>query len=259
MTNGRAEVLVDQSSGATGRYIQSQDLTNQPQYSAAAFDDFTITAPYRITTLHAIGREYYGAPSYNLDVVGGIYTEPDMRIAPIVRVSGVQVGNDLFFDFGGVVLPAGQYWIGAWIVRPNTFGGWYYNLRMPINGSEARWHNPGGGHGYGTEPVTMGSVLEQSDLMFILSGDRAILPTPTATNFSPPQPTATATAVAPTATATAVPPSPTATTRASTPTNTVPTATATRTRTRTPTPIGGVNQGGGTSGNGGGNQGNGNN
>ena len=239
----RAGVIVDQSSGATGQFIQSQDFLNLPDSSAVAFDDFLLAAAYRITAFTALGREYYGGPSYNLAVLGGIYASPDLTSIPILSASGTQVGNNLIFDFGGVVLPAGQYWVGAYVVRSNSFGSWVWNLRLPIGGSQAMWHNPGGARGYGTSPVSMGSILEQADLTFILSGDAVPPPSPTATIAAPPSLTPTAT-VAPIATATPI---------ASTPMPSTPTATRTRTstrirtstRTRTPTPAGGGNQGGG--------------
>lgn len=246
-----AAVIVDQSSGATGQFIQSQDFPNLPDSTAVAFDDFFLAAAYHITAFTALGREYYGGPSFNLDVVGGIYASPDLTSAPILSASGTQVGNDLIFDFGGAVLPAGQYWVGAYVVRSNSFGSWVWNLRLPISGSTAVWHNPGGARGYGTTPVSLGNILEQADLTFILSGDAVAPPSPTTTIGVPPSLTPTAT-LTPIATATPI---------ASTPMPSTPTPTTTRTRTstrtRTPTPAGSGNQGGGNQQGGGqGSQGN---
>jgi hypothetical protein len=176
-------VIVDQSAGLTGGYIQSQDFPDIPTYSVSVFDDFTIGTAYEITELTALGRDYYGSPASNLSVVAGIYASPDLTIPPIVSASGIEVSGNLLFNFGGAMLPAGTYWVSARVVRPNSAGGWYWNLRAPVSGSQAMWHNPGGGFGRGTSPLRLGDVLVQADLAFLLYGiPRGTTATPT---FSP--------------------------------------------------------------------------
>lgn len=147
----RADVIVDQSSGETGQFIPSQEFPDLPAYTAVAFDNFTIGTPLHITTLTAFGVTT-GNPSSNLAVVAGIYASPDLTTSPVLSASGTQVGADLFFDFGGATLAAGSYWLGAYIVRNNSAGAWLWNLRLPISGSQALWHNPGGGRGAGASP-----------------------------------------------------------------------------------------------------------
>ncbi len=241
-SRANAGVVVDQSSGQTGKYIQSQDFPDIPMYDVAVFDNFTIGSAVSLTSLTVFGSDFYGNPANNLAVIAGIYASPDRTTAPILSANGVEVfagGANLLFDFGGATLPAGSYWLSARIVRPNSQAGWYWRMRLPITGSQAIWHNPGGGFGLGTAPIGMGNVLEESDLAFILQGDPAVIPTsPTAsaTSTLPVQATPTATASVAIATATNVP----GFTNTRTPTRTatppaVATSTLTRTRTRTPT------------------------
>jgi len=176
-------VIVDQSAGQTGGYIQSQDFPDIPTYSVSVFDDFTISTAYEITELTALGRDYYGSPASNRGVVAGIYASPDLTIPPIVSASGIEIGGNLLFNFGGAVLPAGTYWVSAHVVRPNSAGGWHWNLRASVSGSQAMWHNPGGGYGLGTSPLRLDAVLVQADLAFLLYGiPRETTATPT---FSP--------------------------------------------------------------------------
>jgi hypothetical protein len=175
LANARAAVIIDQSSGATGAVVGSQDFPDFPAYSQSAFDDFTISSAFNVTSLTVFGREF-GRPSANVNVVAGIYASPDLTTHPLLSTSGVQSGADLFFDFGGVTLAAGTYWVSAYVVRPDAAGEWSWNVRLPIGGSQARWHNPGGGFGFGTSPVPLGDVLEEADLMFILRGDPAVGP-----------------------------------------------------------------------------------
>ncbi len=169
---GQAAVIVDQSSGATGRFIGSQELPDRPEFSASAFDDFTIGTAFNITFLRVFGREA-GLPAANVAVVAGIYASPDLTAIPILRTIGTQVGANLVFDFGGATLPAGTYWVGAYVVRPASGGQWLWNLRLPIVGSQARWHNPGDGFGLGTSAIPLGDVLEEADMAFILEGNLA--------------------------------------------------------------------------------------
>lgn len=247
---GRAEVLVDQSAGQTGRYIQSQEFPDLPAYTAVAFDDFTIGTPFNLTSLTVFGRDFYGNPANNLSVVAGIYAAPDLTGAPILCARGVEVRAgalaNLVFDFGGATLPAGTYWLGAYIVRPNSQAGWYWQLRLPITRSQAMWHNPGGGFGLGTTPTRLGDVLEESDLAFILNGNPSA-PAATATASF----TATSTRPGPPATATATNVPASTGTRTATRMPSSPTPTRTRTPTRTATPPGDSNQQGGSGGQGG--------
>ena len=173
--NANAAVIVDQSSGQTGTFVTSQEFTDLTANSASAFDDFTIATPFDLTWLTVFGREG-GNPSGDVRVKAGIYATPDWTTNPILSVSGVQVGADLTFDFGGATLAAGTYWVGAYVVRSVDAGVWSWRLRLPISGSEAMWHNPGGGSGLGTSPVPLGTVQEHADMMFILNGEPALPP-----------------------------------------------------------------------------------
>lgn len=163
-----AEVIVDQPSGGTGQHIGSQDYPDVPASSRFTFDDVVIIRSYGLTSLTAYGGETTGNPVDNVAVYATIYSSPDWMTTPIVSTSGTQIGVDLLFDFGGALLPPGTYWLSAYVVRANSKGQW--RLRLPIRGSQAYWHNPGGGSGYGTPPLPAGDVLEQADVAFVLSG-----------------------------------------------------------------------------------------
>ena len=173
--NANAAVIVDQSSGQTGTFFTSQEFTDLTANSASAFDDFTIATPFDLTWLTVFGREG-GNPSGDVRVKAGIYATPDWTTNPILSASGVQVGADLSFDFRGATLAAGTYWVGAYVVRSVDAGVWSWKLRLPISGSEAMWHNPGGASGLGTSPVPLGTVQEHADMMFILSGEPTLPP-----------------------------------------------------------------------------------
>jgi hypothetical protein len=170
----RAAVVADQSAGQTGTFIGSQDFTDQPTHSESVFDDFTIGTAFDLTSLTVFGRE--GGNPINVSVVARIYASPDLTTTPILSTTGAEVGGDLIFDFAAATLMPGTYWVAAYVVRSVDAGVWSWRLRLPISGSEAMWHNPGGGSGSGTSPLPLGSVQEHADMAFILSGEPNLPP-----------------------------------------------------------------------------------
>ena len=167
------EVIVNQSAGRTGPFIGSQQAADVPTFTQAAFDDFTIARAYELGALVVYGRGT-GSGADNTAVVAAVHASPDLNTAAVVTVGGFQIGTDLFFDFGGATLPAGRYWITAYVVRLNSRGTWQWALRRPVEGAQAMWHNPGAGFGRGATPIRLGDLLEEGDLAFILTGNVSV-------------------------------------------------------------------------------------
>jgi hypothetical protein len=98
--------------------------------------------------------------------------------------TGAEDGSGtLNFNLGGYVLPAGSYWLTAYVTRPFTGGGqWFADNHTPVNGSQAQLYNPGGGFGHGTTPFPIQNINGTAeDLAFTLSGDPvAVVPEPSA-------------------------------------------------------------------------------
>jgi hypothetical protein len=69
-------------------------------------------------------------------------------------------------------LVIGDYWITAWVERPSSGGTWLWRATTPVDGPEAVVHNPGGGQGFGTNPLPGFLVYGQSrDMAFRIQGD----------------------------------------------------------------------------------------
>jgi hypothetical protein len=139
----------------SGSAIASQDFTNQPAYSSACLDDFTITAPVTLATMQIFGLEESGdGAALNLDVRAWILPSPSLNAVPVASLHGQQVGEDLLFNLEGLSLDAGTYWIAAQVVRPFVPSQqWLWAVSDTKNGAEAMFHNPGGGFGLGTAPI----------------------------------------------------------------------------------------------------------
>jgi MYXO-CTERM domain-containing protein len=173
--------IVDQQPGASGNGLISQSFPDFPNFSTLGFDDFTLSNAYNLTSLTVYGVEL-GLPSANVNVVYAIVDIASSSPNTIYAIgTGTQVGQNLEFDLTGVTLGAGTYWLTAWVERPfGTGGQWFWAQSDTTNGSEAFFHNPGGGFGLGTNPFP-GSVLTggiPTDLAFTLSGD--VVPAPSA-------------------------------------------------------------------------------
>ncbi|HOX38852.1 MAG TPA: PEP-CTERM sorting domain-containing protein [Candidatus Brocadiia bacterium] len=167
----RAAVLVNQpwdssSGNKIAQYFPSDG------WGAYEFDDFTTGTDYFVTSLYAQGIEL-GDPSYNLDVVGEIWDGlPGSGSLVLSSVTGTQMGSDLSIDFGGQYLPAGSYWITAYVVREFTPGyQWFWYGTTPINGSEEYFYDPSNIFSYGV--LVPGSVVfsASTDMAFVLQGN----------------------------------------------------------------------------------------
>jgi len=170
--DARADLIIDQpDSQANG--LASQEFPDFPAFACSAFDDVTLTQAYDLTSLVVFGQDGDGGGSiYNADVRLRILAQPDLTATPIATVSGIQTGGALVWDLTGITLGPGTYWISAQVVRPFAPGGqWYWHVSDTTNGAHAMWHNPGGGFGLGTDPVStevLGSL--QWDMAMRLEG-----------------------------------------------------------------------------------------
>lgn len=173
----RAVVIWDQPGTGDGRIAQIfTDAANAP-FSAFEFDDFNTSIGYFIETLTAYGVEN-GDPGQNVDIVGEIWNAlPGIFGGSIVMTSLSGSENlttaNLTIDFGGQFLPAGNYWVTAYVVRPfDTGDQWFWTTTDTITGNEAYFYNPGGGFGVGTDPIP-GSNIHfdgERDMAFTLEG-----------------------------------------------------------------------------------------
>ncbi|KEF42130.1 MAG: hypothetical protein ER33_07845 [Cyanobium sp. CACIAM 14] len=147
----RAEALTLLDQPANGYDLPSQDFPDFPAFTAAGFDDFSLTQPTALTAITAFGTEQ-GTPSANVQVRAAIWSTPDLSGSPLVSFTGTETGSDLVFDPMGYVISPGTYWLSAQIVRPITGGQWYWQESDTLTGADALWQNPGGGFGYGPAP-----------------------------------------------------------------------------------------------------------
>ncbi len=178
-----ANILWDQSANL-GAGAVAQDFPDFPNFATYEFDDFVVSAPGWFVTQVTI----YGAEQGN----AGLTTTLELRIldAPSananviasVSIPGAGHSADLVFGDGSstlFTLTPGTYWISAWVVRPFGGGGgqWFWRRNASNNGSEHYFHNPGGGFGYGTNPIPGSTVFgSPSDLGFTIVG--SVVPEP---------------------------------------------------------------------------------
>ncbi len=178
----QAAIIFDQSSTTGVAYI-SQAYPDAPAFSTAGYDDFSLLVATSIDLFTAFGSDF-GNAALNVAVTASIYADAaGSPGAALSTVSGSQVGSDLVFDFGSLVLSPGSYWISSVVTRPYANGGdqWYWNEHSPASGSESLFWNPGGGYGYGTGVFTHTTISgNPNDSSWTLSGNAiAALPEPT--------------------------------------------------------------------------------
>ncbi len=175
--SGRS-TLVNQNNNGSGNQI-SQQFTDFPDFTTLSFDDFTLSSASNLTSLTVYGTEQ-GDSSQNQFVLYAITSNANVSPATVYASGfGTQVGSDLTFDLTGVSLSAGTYWVTAWVVRDFGLGGqWFWNQTGDaISGSESYLHNPGGGFGGGTDPLSSTAFFGfPADLAFNIQGD--VVPAP---------------------------------------------------------------------------------
>lgn len=173
-----ADVIVDQQATNIGDVASQAFVDSFEEYSCSAFDDFTILESYQLTALTVYGTDNFeGGGAANVAVIVQFFTDPNLNNAATASRTGTQIGSDLYFDLTGISLDAGTYWISAQVVRSFELGGqWFWRESDTMNGAQALWQNPGGGFGYGGDPIPI-TVLGQNghDMAFTLEG---IVPAP---------------------------------------------------------------------------------
>ena len=169
----RADTILEQpDTGLTG--YASQDFPDFPTYSCSVFDDVTLTQAYNLTNLVVYGENrQFGGSAADIDVRLRIFTDANLLGTPIASVSGVDVDGVLSWNLAGITLGAGTYWLSAQVVRSFSEGDqWFWRASETVNGAHAMWHNPGGGFGHGTDPVSTEVLGSQYwDMALKLEGD----------------------------------------------------------------------------------------
>ncbi|MER3474569.1 MAG: hypothetical protein C4335_11180 [Armatimonadota bacterium] len=186
----RADVLWDQPWDGVSRGSPAQEFTDTANrmYSVWLFDDFTVPEPgWWIDRVTVYGSEQ-GTPAYNLGIYLSLSTTPHVNALHTVA-TGTEVvleprewplrrRADLVFELNGFYLPPGTYYLSAWVRRPfdlnndgtgNDGGQWFWLRTSPTRGAPFYLHNPGGGWGFGADPVGGGWNTEQ-DLSFTIEG-----------------------------------------------------------------------------------------
>jgi len=182
----RADILWDQPWDGVSRGSPAQDFTdsNNRIYSVWLFDEFTVPEPgWWLDRVTVYGSEQ-GTPSYNLGVYLSISPAPHVDVIEVVSI-GTEVvlepgeaplrrRANLEFELSGFYLPPGTYYLSAWVRRPFDPGGqWFWLRTSPTRGEPFYLHNPGGGWGFGGNPVGGGWLTEQ-DLSFTIEGRSTI-------------------------------------------------------------------------------------
>jgi hypothetical protein len=178
----RADVLWDQPWDGVSRGSPAQDFTDMDNriYSVWLFDDFTVPEPgWWIDRVTVYGSEQ-GDTRYNLGVYLSISSAPHVDVLDVVATGSevvLEPGEpplrrraNLEFELNGFYLPPGTYYLSAWVRRPFDPGGqWFWLRTSPTQGEPFYLHNPGGGWGFGGNPVGGGWLTEQ-DLSFTIEG-----------------------------------------------------------------------------------------
>ncbi|GIV15555.1 MAG: hypothetical protein KatS3mg022_0990 [Armatimonadota bacterium] len=181
-----ADILWHQPWDGVSRGSPAQEFTDPDNsiYSVWLFDDFTVPEPgWWIDRVTIYGSEQ-GTPSYNLGIYLSISPAPHVDVLDVVA-TGTEVvlepgetplrrRANLEFELNGFYLPPGTYYLSAWVRRPFDPGGqWFWLRTSPTFGEPFYLHNPGGGWGFGGNPVGGGWLTEQ-DLSFTIEGRSTI-------------------------------------------------------------------------------------
>lgn len=186
----RADILWDQPWDGQSLASPAQEFTDlaNRDYSVWLFDDFTVPEPgWWIDRVTVYGTEQ-GTPAFNLGVFLSISSTPHVNALDVVA-TGTEVmlapgewpierPANLVFELNAFYLPAGTYYLSAWVRRPfdlnndgtgNDGGQWFWRRTSPTRGAPFYLHNPRGGWGFGGNPVGGGWLTEQ-DLSFTIEG-----------------------------------------------------------------------------------------
>jgi hypothetical protein len=152
--------MVDQGAWVEGDAVQAQNFDDggYPTYTIKQWDDFTV--PYNVSL--GTGQAWFNPPSWtgygNVDFLVEIADAPGGAEAGgnvIANTIGAGDAGVITWDFTGVTLAPGTYWMS--VQAAGGFGtyGMVYWFRTNVNapsGSMHYYHNPGGGWNHGTDP-----------------------------------------------------------------------------------------------------------
>ncbi len=130
-------LLLDQFSPSSAvAAVPSQVFPDDPLLDTLLFDELSTTRPFALDQLVLFGVDE-GDPSCNQQVVGQIWDgRPGDGGNIVLQAFGNQVGTDLVVNFGGQLLPPGDYLVNAHVIRPfddgNCFGGQWFALTLPL-------------------------------------------------------------------------------------------------------------------------------
>jgi hypothetical protein len=154
--------------------VVSQKFTGNSSLSTFGYDDLVVPAGGWFISQILIRGQETGTGSATTHTSFRISAGPSGSSATFVQQTlgpGSLTGNDLNFIGLGVFLDAGTYWLSAWVDRPASGGQWLWRQTTPVTGSQGYLQNPGGGMGFGTNPVALGDLPGASgprDLAFII-------------------------------------------------------------------------------------------
>ncbi|MCK4341957.1 MAG: hypothetical protein KAY37_09570 [Phycisphaerae bacterium] len=142
-------------------YVPALDYSDcgYPEFSVKQWDDITITEP----AVFGAGQAYFRPETWGgfgmIDFLVELADAPGGAEAGAnVLLSTIGSGEDglISWDFGGAPLLPGTYWLSVQATGGYATYGmvyWYRSNNMRPNDSEHYYHNPGGGHGHGTDPT----------------------------------------------------------------------------------------------------------
>lgn len=175
-----ADVLWDTSINQAFSNVASQRFTDFDDAPVLSFDDVIVSSKgWKINRFTAFGVEDSegGVPGANLRVVLGIFQAPQADRDPLFLFTGEENNDeDLVFDLDGFFLPAGTYWVSAYVERPYEPGlQWFWHRAISdshLHGNEAVLHDPYDLSGRGVTQPTPHSVMfgTASDLSFRIEG-----------------------------------------------------------------------------------------
>lgn len=180
-----AVVIYDQYNNAgTSSYASQQFEPANVAFNCSVLDDFTVSSAVTVQSVDFSFVYFNGiGPVTNWHI--GFFSSPAAAVSgnlvgDIADVSGIAGGQAaapfptfLSLNVGNIPLAAGTYWIGIQGVMNFTPNGQIgVTERLVISGSEARFINPGGGFGVGTNATlgTLAGAGQQRDVAFRLNG-----------------------------------------------------------------------------------------
>jgi hypothetical protein len=171
----RGDVLYQQTPGNS--QVSSQTFTDAMDFSTYEFDDFVVGATAWTVSKVTIAGNEEGDPMTNTAVKLAITTAADFTMIT-TTYDGIedQTGNLVFDNLNIALDPGATVWITAWVERSSTPGllnQWFWSTADDGNpiGSEEIFHNPGGGFGFGTDPIPGSMVFgTPADLAFTIEG-----------------------------------------------------------------------------------------